>query len=298
MDIILVIFLGIIFTSKALFLTFFSYKLQQLVKNIKIYFKDLLFKNYINKNFKFHLDNNSSYLIRNVNETEGIATYLKSLIILLHEGLIFFGLILILLIYSPIVTFILATTLIPITIVFFLIIRKKSKQWGEQRVFNLGERFKNLQEGLKGIKDIKIFKKEEIFKSNFKINTIQMNNAEMKQNFVDSMPRYWIEWLLVIAFLTLITSSLIIETENKKILTLVILFAMAGYRAMPSLVRILQSYQALVFIKPVLNLVFNDLKEKNYYLKEDKKNFSLNFDNKLSIRDIAFSYDEKLFLKI
>jgi len=44
--IILVIFLGIVFTLKALFLTFFSYKLQQLVNNIKIYFPDLLFKKY------------------------------------------------------------------------------------------------------------------------------------------------------------------------------------------------------------------------------------------------------------
>ena len=89
----------------------------------------------------------------------------------MHEGIIFFGLVIILLIYSPIVTIILATTLIPITIIFFVIIKKKSRQWGEERIFNLGERFKNLQEGLKGIKDIKIFKKEEIFKSKFKINT-------------------------------------------------------------------------------------------------------------------------------
>ena len=294
--IILVAFLGIIFTLKAIFLTFFSYKFQQLVKNIKIYFPDLLFKKYIDKNFKFHSDNNSSYLIRNITETEHIATYLKSLIILLHEGIIFFGLIIILLIYSPIVTIILATTLIPITIIFFVIIKKKSRQWGEERIFNLGERFKNLQEGLKGIKDIKIFKKEEIFKSKFKINTTQMNNAEMKQNLVESMPRYWIEWLLVLAFLTLITSSLILGTENKKTLTLVILFAMAGYRAMPSLLKIMQSYQSLIFVKPVLNLVFNDLKEKNYSFKNLKK-IPLNFDNKLSIRDIAFSYDKKIIFK-
>ena len=294
--IILVAFLGIIFTLKAIFLTFFSYKLQQLVKNIKIYFPDLLFKKYIDKNFKFHSDNNSSYLIRNITETEHIATYLKSLIILLHEGIIFFGLIIILLIYSPLVTIILATTLIPITIIFFVIIKKKSRQWGEERIFNLGERFKNLQEGLKGIKDIKIFKKEEIFKSKFKINTTQMNNAEMKQNLVESMPRYWIEWLLVLAFLTLITSSLILGTENKKTLTLVILFAMAGYRAMPSLLKIMQSYQSLIFVKPVLNLVFNDLKEKNYSFKNLNK-IPLNFDNKLSIRDIAFSYDKKIIFK-
>ena len=294
--IILLTFLVIVFTLKALFLTYFSYKIQQLKKDIKIYFPDLLFKKYINKNFKFHLDNNSSYLIRNITETEHIATYLNSLIIILHEGLIFIGLITILLFYSPTITIILVTTLVPITIIFFVIIKKKSSKWGEERIFKLGERFKNLQESLKGIKDIKIFKKEENFKSNFKINTIQFNNAEMKQNFLESIPRYWIEWLLVLSFITLITFSLILGTENKKTLTLVILFAMVGYRTMPSLLRIMQSYQALIFVKPVLNLVYSDLKEEDNSLKNQKR-IPLNFDNKFSVRDITFSYDKKIIFK-
>ena len=37
---------------------------------------------------------------------------------------------------------------------------------------------------------------------------------------------------------------------------------MAGYRALPSLVRILQSHQAINYIKPILNLVINDLTEQ------------------------------------
>ena len=120
-------------------------------------------KKYLSKNYRYHLNHNSSYLIRNVTETEGIATYLKSLIIFTHEILIFVSLIFILLFYSPLATLILLGTLLPTTLVFFVVIKKKSKKWGEERILNLGKRFKNLQEGLRGIKDIKIFKKENEF---------------------------------------------------------------------------------------------------------------------------------------
>ena len=56
-------------------------------------------------------------------------------------------------------------------------------------------------------------------------------------------------------FLILISFSLIILDDKHDIFTLIVLFAMAGYRAMPSLVRILQSHQAINYIKPILNLV-------------------------------------------
>ena len=117
-------------------------------------------------------------------------------------------------------------TLLPTTLVFFIVIKKKSKKWGEERILNLGKRFKNLQEGLRGIKDIKIFKKENEFQKNFNTNTNLMNIAEMKQYFIESLPRLWLEWLLVIAFLILISFSLIILDDGHDIFTLIVLFAM------------------------------------------------------------------------
>ena len=86
--------IGGIFTFKAFFLSFFSFKLQQLVNELKTHYPNLLFEKYLSKNYRYHLNHNSSYLIRNVTETEGIATYLKSFIIFTHEMLIFVSLIL------------------------------------------------------------------------------------------------------------------------------------------------------------------------------------------------------------
>ena len=119
--------IGGIFTFKAFFLSFFSFKLQQLVNKLKTHYPNLLFEKYLGKNYRFNLNHNSSYLIRNVTETEGIATYLKSLIIFTHEILIFVSLIFILLFYSPLATLILLGTLLPTTLVFFVIIKKNQK---------------------------------------------------------------------------------------------------------------------------------------------------------------------------
>lgn len=288
--------IGGIFTFKAFFLSFFSFKLQQLVNELKTHYPNLLFEKYLSKNYRYHLNHNSSYLIRNVTETEGIATYLKSFIIFTHEMLIFVSLILILLFYSPLATLILLGTLLPTTLIFFVIIKKKSKKWGEERILNLGKRFKNLQEGLRGIKDIKIFKKEHEFQKNFNTNTLLMNNAEMKQFFIESLPRLWLEWLLVIAFLILISFSLIILDDKHDIITLIVLFAMAGYRAMPSLVRILQSHQAMNYIKPILNLVIDDLTQQDK-LEKSSQVINKGFNDNLTIKDFNFNYDSKTIFK-
>lgn len=288
--------IGVIFTFKAFFLSFFSFKLQQLVNELKIHYPSLLFEKYLRKNYRYHLNHNSSYLIRNVTETEGIATYLKSLIIFTHEILIFVSLIFILLIYSPLATLILLGTLLPTTLVFFVIIKKKSKKWGEERILNLGKRFKNLQEALRGIKDIKIFKKENEFQKNFNTNTMLMNIAEMKQFFIESLPRLWLEWLLVIAFLILISFSLILLDDMHDIFTLIALFAMAGYRAMPSLVRILQSHQVINYIKPILNLVIDDLTEQKK-LEKSSQIADKGFNDNLTIKDFNFNYDSKIIFK-
>ena len=123
-----------------------------------------------------------------------------------------------------------------------------------------------------------------------------MNIAEMKQYFIESLPRLWLEWLLVIAFLILISFSLIILDDKHDIFTLIVLFAMAGYRAMPSLVRILQSHQAINYIKPILNLVINDLTEQEK-LQKSSQIADKGFKDNLIIKDFNFNYDSKIIFK-
>ena len=287
-----IFFLLIIFSLKAAFLSFFSYKVVNLIKDLKIYFPSLLFEKYLKKNYSFHLNKNSSFLIRNITETEHVATYMNSFIILSHELIIFSSLLIILFFYMPIITLTLIFTLIPVTLTFFLIIKKRSKNWGQLKILSFGKRLQDLNEGLTGIKDLKIFKKETEFHQNFKKNTTRMNYAEMKQSFLESLPKLWIEWFLVVGFLSIPTISLIYDLSSDKILTITILFAMTGYRAMPSLVRILQSYQTLTYYKPILKITVNDLK-KIKKIKKKLPNFKGNFKDKLVMKNISFSFNSK-----
>ena len=96
-------------------------------------------------------------------------------------------------------------------------------------------------------------------------------------------------------FLILISFSLIILDDKHDILHCG-LFAMAGYRAMPSLVRILQSHQAINYIKPILNLVINDLTEQEK-LQKSSQIADKGFKDNLIIKDFNFNYDSKIIFK-
>ena len=54
-----------VYTTKAIYLTYFSYAQSKLLA-LRVSLSDKLYKIYLNKPYQFHLDNNSSKLIRNI----------------------------------------------------------------------------------------------------------------------------------------------------------------------------------------------------------------------------------------
>ena len=76
----------------------------------------------------------------------------------------------------------------------------RPKVWGEKRQTHQGLSLKYLQEGFGAIKDIKILQRSKELIKNFTENNKIINLSEFKHNFVDSLPRLWLEWLVIIGF--------------------------------------------------------------------------------------------------
>ena len=65
---VLIAVLAFIYTFKVLFLTYFSYAQTKLLADLRVSLSDKLYRTYLNKPYTFHLNNNSSKLIRNIDE--------------------------------------------------------------------------------------------------------------------------------------------------------------------------------------------------------------------------------------
>ena len=88
---ILILAIAIVYTFKAVFLTYFSYASNKFLADLRVSLKDKLYSAYLNKPYSFHLNNNSSKLMRNVNEVDLMVYILQSFILLINETIVFLG---------------------------------------------------------------------------------------------------------------------------------------------------------------------------------------------------------------
>ena len=96
--IIVIIF---VYSIKACFLVFLSWRQCTFTADLTIAWSKKLFTGYLNQPYSFHLQKNSAYLIRNVNNTAITASALESALILATEMLVVLGIAALLIITEP-----------------------------------------------------------------------------------------------------------------------------------------------------------------------------------------------------
>jgi ABC-type bacteriocin/lantibiotic exporter with double-glycine peptidase domain len=289
-------FIFFLFTFKTFFLIFSNFFQLKFIKNININISKKLLTLYLNKPFIFYQQNNTSFLIQNINEVSSIAVHIRSQLFFFSEILIFFG-ILILLSYNNL-KITLLTMLIFIIFGYFIqkFIFKETKIIGQKRLLANQKRLKNLNEGFDGIRDIKIFGLENYFLSKFLYNNEKSNYYEFKNTFNLSLPRFLLEWLLIFISLSLVFFFLFFDNllEIEKSISLLALFSISIIRLIPSLLRIIQSKQQIKFTMSIIKKILEEFSQEqnNNIYPLIKKTKNISFSKDLIIKNLNFSYKE------
>ena len=296
---VIIYFMFFIYTVKALYLTFFSYAQTKLLADLRVSLSNKLFNIYLNKPFQFHLRNNSSKLIRNIDEISLVVSLFQFLILLITELVVLVGVSIFIILYEPIGSLIVISFLSIFGYVFYKKVQIRAKEWGKGRQFHSGLRIKQLREGFLSIKYIKILNRiNEVLKV-FTNNNIKLNSYEIKQNFTDSLPRLWLEWLVIVGFILLIIIMLFLNKDFNYIVSVLGLFAAAAFRLMPSLTRIMNSIQKIIYNRPAIDIVYKEFQDYDKNLRTKKNNLSkIQFYKKINFKKVSFKYSgsDKLIL--
>ena len=285
-----------IYTFKAFFLTFFSYIENKLLSKIEVNFKKKLFSLYINSSYLFHVKTNTSELTRNLLDLKRISGILTSSSTLLTELLVLICVVLLLFYYEPSGTFAVLVIFSIFALFFYLKVQKNATVWGMIRKNMQAKIINNINNSFRSIKEIKMFNKENFFIDNFFENTKKEIDAELnKQAFINSLPRFWFEWLTVISLISLLIIMIFFNNYNEeKIIPIIGLFAAASFRLMPSIVRIMQTLQKIKYNLPIIEGVLEEMNKKNdlheLYSTSKKKLIAHNF-KKIQFDKINFNYD-------
>lgn len=295
-----------IYFFKALSLLFFSWLQFSYVAKLEATLCKKLYTNYLSKSYKFFTNINSSELIRNI--TKEVHIFSNQII---FNGLNFFLEILIvifisifLFIFNPKITFFLLALCFCISFILIKLFKNKITQWSKERQHHEKMKIQHIQQGIGGIKEIKIFGNEKKFVEYYDKHNQRYAIIDKYFNVVSQSPKIILEFFAILFFCTVIIFSYLSGMNNSEILVMLAVFAAAAFRLLPSFNRLNLSYSNFRFGIPSIDILYDEKIHESFLpfdrLNENSQNSYKEidkFDSNLLIKNLYFGYNEDYILE-
>jgi ATP-binding cassette, subfamily B, bacterial PglK len=280
-----------VYLIKATFLAFLAWRQTKFAFDVQAHLSQRLFTTYLRQPYTFHLQRNSAQLIRNaINEVaQFIGGAITPGMLLIAEGLVIVGVATLLLIVEPVGAIIVVLVLSAAAWAFQRATRAQISRWGVARQHHEGLRLQHLQQGLGGAKDVKLLGRETDFLAQFNVHNTQSARVGQFQATLQQLPRLWLELLGVAGLATLVLTMLVQGRNVAGIVPTLGLFAVAAFRLMPSVNRVLGAVQALRYGVPAINMLHEELKlaAPDPALKGPPTPI---FRSQIQVSDVSFTY--------
>lgn len=251
-----------VYFVKTGFLAFLAFRQTRFAFGIRARLSQTLFATYLYQPYTFHLQRNSAQLIRNAIDEVNVFTGNAMLpsVVVLTECLVMLGIGSLLLVVEPVGALIVVLVLGVAGWGFHRIMHARIVRWGKARLHHDGLRIQHLQQGLGGVKDMKVLGRESDFLDRYSIHNIQSTRMGQLQAAVQLLPRLWLELLAVTGMAILVLSMLAQGRDMSNIVPTMGLFAIAAFRLMPSVNRMLSSMLSLRYGLAVVDTLHDELK--------------------------------------
>lgn len=252
----------------------------------------LIYVYYINQDYVFHLNNNSSELISHITNEVNVFTYnvVLPVIQIITECAILLGVVILLVYIQPISSLSIIGIFFFVGYFYYRLFSKRLTNLGVQRQFNESEKMKKVNQGLSGIREVKLHGVANSFVNIFdKYNNASVYCGKLHHT-INMAPRLLLELLAVFGVVMLVCIMLYFQNQKPaQILPIIAIFAAAAFRITPSINKLIVSFQSLRFGSASIQL----LKKLNYQschnLKSNISNERISIDT-IDFNNVAFKY--------
>jgi ABC-type multidrug transport system fused ATPase/permease subunit len=250
-----------VYIIKTLYLAFLAWRQAQFTYDIQANLSQSLFSGYLRQPYTFHLQRNSAQLIRNtISHAQGTTGVIQQCLLLIMEVLVLFGISTMLLVVEP-----LGAALVLILMglsgwVFNNFSRKHMLKWGEELQLHEGLRIQHLQQGLGGAKDVKLLGRESDFIDQYDFHNLGSARVSKRQSILLALPRLMLELFAVTGLASLIIVMINQGKPIESLLPITGLFAVAAFRLLPSVNRVISVVQYLRFSLPIINTMYDEIR--------------------------------------
>tara|TARA_Y100000816_G_C26102022_1_gene584366 strand:- start:26 stop:1789 length:1764 start_codon:yes stop_codon:yes gene_type:complete len=287
-------FIFAVFLIKNVLLGLIAYFEGKVFKNITEENASKLYRYYLDQNLTFFLNSNPSHLARNViTENQSIKQITSMFLYIFKEMFLLAGILLILFYTNWLLTLIIFCLISFLALSYISLFKNKLDKLGKSSQKIRGLQLIYLNQAFGTIKDIIVMGKKNFILGIFnKENKIYESN-NMFVTVLSKFPKLIFEIFAIFSILIFIFIISFAEIEKNQIIVLLSLIAVAIARIMPSYNLIASSINRIQFMKPSLNLVYEEIKKNDFNIYESKKaEEELNFKGQILLKDVSFGYDE------
>ncbi len=245
--------------------------------------------------YRGFIDRNSSNLTKTIiSEAQNVTELISALLFMVSEIFI------IILIYTLFIyinwkiTLVLSVILLLNALLLTQTVSKKIKKLGQKRELFQKRFFEVINTTMGNFKMIKLHGEEKDILKEFSQSTDSFAKTYIANESLSNFPRLFLEAIgfsivaSIIIYLVYINQSDISHSFG-----LISMFILGLYCLLPSVNRILVSYNKILFYRKSLDIVHNDL----IYEIEDLGTENISFNKEIRLENISFAYDEKEILK-
>ncbi len=280
-----------VYLVKTVYLSVLAWFQNRFIFGIEERLSQHLFSIYLHQPYVQRLQRNSAQLIRNVSAEINLFanSVLTPFMQLLTETLIMAALFAILVRTEPYGTLLVMAVFGLVGLLYNRIVRNKVAGWGESRQYHEAMRQQHLQQGLNGVKEVRLFGRERYFLDQFAAHNHESIRVGRLNTTVGQLPRLWLELMTVGGLFVLVLAMLSGSGDPESVLPKLGLFSVATFRLIPSVNRILFSSQILKYCSPVMLLLTREF-AGGVESRPDTMPGKGKFHDTIELRNIGFTY--------
>lgn len=173
----------------------------------------------------------------------------------------------------------------------YLVVRRGAQRAGERGLAAAEEIFSNAVQPLQNIRDVKLRSNQDVFLDLYDRSRRESAMAIRISAFIQDLPKYTLEILFILGVAAVSAALFWIGPPADALADLAVI-ALAGFRLLPSLTRLMATLNGVKASMPALQLLLAELRDADAVDAERQQPVvALPLRDRLEIRDLCFSYE-------
>lgn len=280
---------------------FTTWKLSMFATKVGSEVSDRLYTHYLKQGWLFHASGSSAQLTKQIaNETVRVTNLVLLPLMQMNARIaLAFMMSLAIFIYDPVVAIIGLLIFAIAYLILYTLVRKRLHQNG-QAISNMHEeRFRLMNEGFGGIKDVLLLGRDNDFIKRFNKTGVTLAYTQGANNALAQVPRYFMELVAFGSMIALVLYLIASHDGNLgMILPILSVYALAGFKLLPAFQHIYFSIAQIKGNISAFESIQRDLKDSmnakasEGNTKRSDKNY-LNPNQQITLENITFTYPDK-----